>query len=249
MPGDDKTADNRRQRPGDKHPGGDGDRTNFHCHVLHGDQHQRHQIERNEHDRVHDHRQAEQNRLVDVKHRGPRAQACHFAHVFTAGENQHRNHQRQRGPCAAHPDHVKKLFGNNVRWGGAGLNGGDVIGLVLHPQRANNAVDHRTGVNAHRPQNGDAEYRHQRAKIGGTVVANRGCHHLVNKLVDGVVVGVFKADADNQHQDHHQQGRDQRRERLLHRRRHAIRHSDNQFFALQPAEQLRPKQGTNHRHE
>ena len=80
-------------------------------------------------------------------------------------------------------------------------------------------------------------------------MAHRRGNHFVNKLVDGVVVGVFKNDADTQHQNHHQQGRDQRGERLLHRRRHAVRHFDHQFFALEPAEQLRPQQGTNHRHE
>ena len=80
-------------------------------------------------------------------------------------------------------------------------------------------------------------------------MANRRGDHLVNKLVNGVVVGVFENDADNKHQNHYQQGRDQRGERLLHRRRHAIRHSDDQLFALQPAEQLRPQQRANHRHE
>ena len=80
-------------------------------------------------------------------------------------------------------------------------------------------------------------------------MAHRGGNHFINKLVDGVVVGVFKYDADNKHQNHHQQGRDQRRERLLHRRRYAVRHFNDQLFALQPAEQFRPQQGTDHRHK
>lgn len=133
---------------GDKHPGGDGDRTNFHRRILHGDQHQRHQIERDEHDRVHDHRQAKQNRLVDVKHRGTRTEARHFAHVLL----------RAKISIAITSDSVaprrpsrscQKLFGNDMRRRCAGLNRGDVVGLVFHPQRTNNAVNHRAGVNAH----------------------------------------------------------------------------------------------------
>ena len=89
-----------------------------------------------------DHRQAKQDRFVDVKHRCPGAEARHFTHVFTAGKNQHRDNQRQRCTGTAHPDHVEELLGDDMRRGNTGLNGSDVIGLVFHPQWANDAVDH-----------------------------------------------------------------------------------------------------------
>ncbi|MNV18911.1 hypothetical protein D3C71_1097510 [compost metagenome] len=80
-------------------------------------------------------------------------------------------------------------------------------------------------------------------------MAHRRGDHFIDELMNGVIVGVFKHDANDQHQDHHQQGGDQRGERFLHRRRHAVWHFDHQIFALQPAEQFRPQQRTNHCHE
>ena len=39
-------------------------------------------------------------------------------------------------------------------------------------------------------------------------MANRRRDHFIDELVNGVVVGVFKTDADSQHQNHDQQRRD-----------------------------------------
>ncbi|MNF16712.1 hypothetical protein D3C80_2198560 [compost metagenome] len=60
--------------------------------------------------------------------------------------------------------------------------------------------------------------------------------------MNGLVAGVFEQNTDRQHQDNHEQRRQQSGEGFLYRRWHAFGHFDNQFAALEVAEQFGPQQ-------